>query len=78
LKNYLNLKLDENMLIILWFFSHIVKYDFALDVMYITPHLHVVKDFWNFKIMFNRFYFIFNFKFHKFQIVSAFWVWVMN
>jgi hypothetical protein len=23
--------------------------------MYITPHLHVVKDSWNFLIMFNRF-----------------------
>jgi hypothetical protein len=23
--------------------------------MYITPHLHEVKDFWKFEIMFNRF-----------------------
>jgi hypothetical protein len=39
LKNYLNFKLYENMLIIL--FSHI----YILDVMYITPHLHMIKDF---------------------------------
>jgi hypothetical protein len=34
----------------------VIKYNFFLDVMYITPHLHVVKDFWNFEIMFNRFW----------------------
>jgi len=27
-----------------------MKYNFALDVMYITPHLHVVIFFWKFKI----------------------------
>jgi hypothetical protein len=55
LKNYLNFKLYENMLIILWFFSCIIKYNFALNVMYITPYLHVVKDFWNLKILFKGF-----------------------
>jgi hypothetical protein len=32
-----------------------MNYNFVLDVMYITPHLHVVNDFWNFKKMFNTF-----------------------
>jgi hypothetical protein len=26
----------------------IINYNFALDVMYIKPHLHVIKNFWNF------------------------------
>jgi len=55
LKNYPNFELHENMLIILWFFFLYHKYNFALNVMYITPHWHVVKDFWNLKILFNRF-----------------------
>ncbi len=42
LKNYLNFKLYENMLIIS-FFYYFIKYNFFLDVIYITPHLHVVK-----------------------------------
>jgi hypothetical protein len=36
------------MLIILDFCFYIIKYNFVLDVMHITPHLHVVKDFWKF------------------------------
>jgi hypothetical protein len=31
-----------------------INYNFVLDVMYITPHLHVVKDSWEFKIKFNK------------------------
>jgi hypothetical protein len=54
LKNYLNFKLYENMLIILFLFFF-VNYNFVLDVMYITPHLHVVKKILNFKILFNKF-----------------------
>jgi hypothetical protein len=46
--------------------------------MYITPHLHVVKDSWNLKIMFNRFLTFKILKFHNFQIVSVFWVWIIN
>jgi hypothetical protein len=51
------------------FFSCIIKYNFVLDVMYITPHLHVVKDF---EILFNRFLTLIFFKFHNFQIVNVF------
>jgi hypothetical protein len=40
--------------------------------MYITPRLHMVKDSWNFKIMFNRFFVFKILKFDNFQIVSAF------
>jgi hypothetical protein len=47
LKNYLNFKLYENMLIIECFILVFINYNFVLDVTYITPHLHVVKDFWN-------------------------------
>jgi len=39
---------------------------------YITPHLHVVKIFLNFLIMFNRFLVFKIFNFHNFQIVSIF------
>jgi hypothetical protein len=78
LKNYPNFKLYEHILIILWFFSCTIKYNFTLDVMYITPHLHVVKDFWNIKFLFNRFLIFKILKSHKFQIVSVFWVWVIN
>jgi signal transduction histidine kinase len=69
LKNYLNFKLYEDMLILFYdFFSCLIKYNFALYFVYITPHLHVIKDFWNFKILFNRFLVFKKFKFHKFQI----------
>jgi hypothetical protein len=40
--------------------------------MYITPHLHVVKNFWNLKILFNRFLILKFFKFHNFQFVNVF------
>jgi len=39
--------------------------------MYITPHLHVVKDFWSLKFLFNRFLIFQIFKFHNFQIMSV-------
>jgi len=41
------------MLTTLGFFLGIIKYKFFLYVMHITPHLHVVKDFWNLKILKN-------------------------
>jgi hypothetical protein len=40
--------------------------------MYITPHLHVVEDSSNFKIMLNRFFIFLIFKFHNFQVMSDF------
>jgi hypothetical protein len=46
--------------------------------MYITPHLHVVKDFWHLKILFNIFLILKFLKFHNFQIVNAFGVWIIN
>jgi hypothetical protein len=33
-----------------------INYNFALDVMYITFHLHMGKKKFNFKIMFNKFF----------------------
>jgi hypothetical protein len=42
------------MLTTLGFASYIINYNFVLYVMHITPHLHMVKDSWNFKIL--RFY----------------------
>jgi hypothetical protein len=59
-------------------FLFFVNYNFVVDVMYITPHLHVVKDSWNFFIMFNRFFIFLDFKFHNFQTLSVFWVWMIN
>ncbi len=72
LKKYLNFKLYKKMLIIYCFILFFINKIFVLDVMYITPHLHVVKDSWNFKFLFNRFKISKNLKFHNFQIVSAF------
>jgi hypothetical protein len=46
--------------------------------MYITPHLNVVKDFWNLKFLFNRFLIFEILKFHNFQIVSVYLVWIIN
>jgi hypothetical protein len=60
------------MLIILWFLFLYHKIQLFLDVMYITLHLHVVKDLWNFLIVFNRFLVFKIFKIQKFQIVSVF------
>jgi len=37
------------MLTTLGFVSCIINYNFVLYVMNITPHLHVVKDFWKFE-----------------------------
>jgi hypothetical protein len=34
-------------------FFGIIKYNFFLYGMHITPHLHVVKDSWKFKILKN-------------------------
>jgi len=42
--------------------------------MHITPHLHVVKDFWNPK----KLWISKNLKFHIFYIVSVFWTWVIG
>jgi hypothetical protein len=72
LKNYFNFKLYENMLIIFLFFYFFIKIFLKKDVMYITPHLHVVKDFWKFEILFNRFLILKILRFHNFQIVSVF------
>jgi hypothetical protein len=55
LKIYLNFKLYENMWIIWCFILLFHILNFFLDVMYITPHLHVVTNFWDLKILFNRF-----------------------
>jgi hypothetical protein len=60
LKIYFNFKLYENMLIILCFILMFHILQFCLDVLYITPHLHVVTNFWDLKILFNR-SLIFNF-----------------
>jgi hypothetical protein len=38
---------------ILGFFSCIINYNIFLYVMYITTHLHVVKDFWKFEKYFE-------------------------
>jgi len=64
LKNYHNFKLY-----FICLFCCIINYNFALDVMYITPHLHTVKDSWKFLILFNGFSTFKNFKFHNFQSV---------
>jgi len=69
LKNSPNFKLYENMLIILWF-VFLYHNNFALDVMYITSYLHVVKDSWIFTILFNRFLVFKNFKLWVFFIVG--------
>jgi hypothetical protein len=73
LENYLNFKLYENMLIIIFIIFY-YKLFFFFDVMYITSHLHAVKDFWNFKFLFNIFLINFFFKFYNFQIVIVFCV----
>jgi hypothetical protein len=39
------------MLIYLGFNSYIISYNIFTYVMYITPHLHVVKGFWKFEIL---------------------------
>jgi hypothetical protein len=39
------------MLTTLGFVSCIINYNFVLYFMHITRRLHVVKDFWNFKIL---------------------------
>jgi hypothetical protein len=44
-------------------FYNIISYNFVLYFMYITTHLHVIKDFWNFKILRNIL------KFYKIQIL---------
>jgi len=51
LKNYLNFKFYENILIFNALFYFFINYNFVLDVMYITPHLHVVRT-----LEFFRFY----------------------
>jgi hypothetical protein len=38
-------------------FFCLIKYNFALDFMYITPHLHVIKDFWILFFKSKKFYF---------------------
>jgi len=49
LKIYHNFESYQNMLTILSYFFNIIEYKFVLYVMYITTHLHVVKDSWNLK-----------------------------
>jgi hypothetical protein len=77
-KNNLNFELYENMLTILYFIFlyHKLQLCFRCHVRY--THLRVVKDSWNLKNLFNRFNFFLNFKFHNFQIVSVFWMGVIN
>ncbi len=53
LKFYHNFESYQNMLITCVFFLGIINYNFVLYFMHITPHLHVVKDFWNFKKLKN-------------------------
>jgi hypothetical protein len=65
------------MLTILAFISYIIKYNFVLYVMHITPHLHVVQDFSNFEILKTILNF-WIFEFHIFYIVSFFWTWVVG
>jgi hypothetical protein len=36
-------------------FSCMISYNFFQHIMYIIPHLYVVKDFWTFKIL-NQFW----------------------
>jgi len=43
-------------------FSCIINYNFSLHVMYIIPHLYVVKDFWSFKIL-DQFWEFLSFRF---------------
>ncbi len=43
----------QNMLTSLRFFLGIIKSNFVLYVMHITPHLHVVRDFWKSKNLKN-------------------------
>ncbi len=63
LKNYLNFKLYENMLILFYdLFSCLIKYNFVLGFMYITSHLHVIKDSWILFFLFNRFFYFSNFQ----------------
>jgi hypothetical protein len=78
LKIYLNFKLYENMLIIYYFILLFHKLQLCFRYHYITPHLHVVKDSWNFKIVFNIFLIFKILKFYNFQIMSVFWVWIIN
>jgi hypothetical protein len=63
LKIYHNIKWSQNMLTILDFFSYIKNYNFVLDVMHITPHLHVVKDFSKTINLINTLNFIFFFSY---------------
>jgi hypothetical protein len=58
LKIYHNFESYQNMLTILGFFLHIINYNFFFYVMHITPHLHVVKDSWNFKFLKNTLNFL--------------------
>jgi len=48
LKIYHNFESYQNVLITLGFFFLYHKHNFILYVMHITPHLHMVKDSWNF------------------------------
>jgi hypothetical protein len=67
-------KLYENMLIILLF--HKLQFRFRFHVYY-TPFT-CGKRLMKFKIMFNRILIFLKFKFHNFQIVNAFKVWIIN
>jgi hypothetical protein len=62
LKFYHNFESYQNILIILGFYFLVIKkYNFVLYVMHITPHLHMVKNSWKFKIFKN----ILNIEFFK-------------
>jgi hypothetical protein len=65
------------MLIILGFSFLYHKLRLFLLFMYITPHLHVVKDSWNFEV-FKHTLNLKIFKFHNFLIMSVFSVWIVG
>ncbi len=53
LKNYHNFESYQSMLTTLGCFFNIIIYNFIFYVMHITPHLHMVKDSWKFRILKN-------------------------
>jgi hypothetical protein len=65
LKHYLNSNCIKIWKLFYVLFFYFINYNFPLIVMYITPYLHVVKDFWNLKFLFNSFLTFKIFKFHN-------------
>jgi hypothetical protein len=50
------------------FLCFIINYNFVLYVMFITHHLHVVKDFWTFEIVKTYIEFLKNSNFINFTL----------